>query len=293
MEMKFPSNYFVSFIQPAKVYQWRKQYSWPKLILLVVFTIAFTFVPISFIFLNMNSFNLDMFIPTTMSLVTDDTVRALESCDFSDARLTCESTEIVTATGVFAIAPTSEYTISGEENAIQVAEASNAILFLEDRVVLTDENGVGFSVQYPLGVEKLAVTSVEDVKTGIGELWYSQYRPVAVPVLIGAVLIMLFATIGIYLGFIGLILYMMKFSRMVEIDSYKEAFAMVVVATGLPTLLGVGIAFFTQDIAVLLTIQSFGMIVILLISYFLTRFRMPVAITADVYEEKLREKKQK
>lgn len=291
MEMKFPSNYFLSFIQPAKVYQWRKQYSWPKLILLVVFTITFTFVPISFIFLNMNSFNLNMFIPTTMSLVTDETVQALESCRFDEARFSCPSTEIVTEKGVFAINPTTRYTITGEENDTQVAEAKNAILFFEDRLVLTDENGVGFIVQYPLAVEKLAATSVEEVKTGIGELWYSQYRPVAVPILISAVMVMLFTTIGAYLGFIALILYLMKFSRMVEIDSYKEALAMVVTAIGLPTLLGVGIAFFTQDIAVLLTVQSFGMIVVLLLAYFMTRFRTPVTITMDAYEKNLRKKK--
>lgn len=290
MEMKFPSNYFLSFIQPAKVYQWRKQYSWPKLMLLVVFTIAFTFVPISFIFLNMNSFNLDMFIPTTMSLVSEEVIPALADCAFDDAVLNCKTTEIVTDKGVFAINPKTAYTITGEANNIQVTEAKNAILFLEERLVLTDENGIGFSVQYPLGLEKLAVESIDDVKAGIGELWYSQYRPVAVPVLIGAVLVMLFATVGIYLAIIALILYIMKFSRMVEIDSYKEAFAMVVVATGLPTLLGVGIAFFTQDIAVLLTIQSFGMIVVLLVAYFMTRFRMPVTMMTDTYEEKLRKK---
>ncbi|MGL4953384.1 MAG: hypothetical protein ACRC5Q_06265 [Culicoidibacterales bacterium] len=291
MNLKFPTNYFVSFVQPAKIYEWRQQYSWPKLIILLLFTIAFTFLPVSLIFLNMTSFNLEMFIPNTIELISPATQEQLEACTFTDATLQCPTTEIVTDKGIVAINPTQMYTITGSDNSIQVEQAANTILFLTEELILTDENGVGFRIQYPEGLERLAVTTTDEVKAGIGELWYSQYRPVAVPILMFAVIAMLFMTVGIYLGFVALILYMMKFSRMVEIDSFKEALAMVIIATGLPTMLGVGIALFTQDIAVLLTVQSFGMIILLLIAYFMTHFKSPHTIAEDQYEKAFKEKK--
>lgn len=291
MEMKFPTNYFVSFVQPAKIYQWRDRYSWPKLVMLLCFTIAFTFVPISLIFLNMTSFNLAMFIPNAIELVSEATQTQLEACTFTQATLQCPTSEVISDKGIVAINPTKDYTINGEGNNLQVSQAENTILFMSNELILTDENGVGFRIQYPNGIERLAVTTVDEVKSGIGELWYSQYRPVVVPVLMAAVVTMLLMTIGIYLSFVALILYMMKFSRLVEIASFKEAFAMVLMATGLPTMLAVGVAFFTQDIAVLLTIQSFGMIILLLIAYFMTHFRMPQIIGADQYEQALKAKR--
>lgn len=291
MNMKFPMNYFVSFVKPAKIYEWRKQYSWPKIIMLLIFTIAFTFLPISLVFMNMTSFNLDMFIPHTMELINEETRAQLEPCTFTNATLNCPSSEQILPNGVIAVLPTSDYTIVGTDNNIQVSEAKNSIIFLDKHLILTDENGIGFEINYPTRFETMNVDSIENVKVGIGELWYSQFRPVAVPVIMLAIVGMLFATVGIYLGFVALIIYMMKFSKMVEIDTYRESFAMVLVACGLPTVLGVGICLFTQDIAVLLTVQSFGMIIFLLAAYFFTKFREPHIKQIDAYEETLRAKK--
>ncbi|MGL5295501.1 MAG: hypothetical protein ACRDAO_00945 [Culicoidibacterales bacterium] len=287
MGMKFPMNYFVSFVQPAKIYRWRKQYTWPKIIMLFIFTIAFTFLPVSFLFFSMTSFQMEMFIPNAMKLVDDDMAKSLADCTFNQGVMSCTTTAIEKTNGVVAIAPEQAYQLEGTGNNIQVVGIQNAIIFAADELILTDENGVGFQVKYPNTVTKLDVENRSDVSHVIGSLWYSQFRPVVIPVVMIAVAAMLFVTLGVYFGFVALVLYMMKHSRMVEIDTIKEAIAMIIMAAGLPTLLAVGVCFITQDIAVLLTIQSFGMLAMLLIAYFMTRFRSPILQRLDKYEQQL------
>lgn len=67
-------------------------------------------------------------------------------------------------------------------------------------------------------------------------------------------------------------IFMAARSPFIEIDTYKEAVNLILNAMGLPSLLTMVVGLFVPEITIMMSVQTFGVVIYLVWTYYKTRF---------------------
>src|SRR5699024_3413801 len=114
--------------------------------------------------------------------------------------------------------------------------------------------------------------SVESVRSEKGRQWYYMNRVFFVAtytfMIAGMLLLM---NVLLVLGASFLMILACKYSEM-ELDSCKESVNLILNAMGLPVLASLLIGLFLPEITSMMSIQSMGLVVMIILLYFKTRF---------------------
>lgn len=247
----FPLNYFNSILTPVKMFRGRTQLTWFKIIFVILFLNGLMMIPIVLNYADEGSYNLKGTYPVLYDLVDEEVVTALNSN--KPFFLTKEN-------GV----------VAGGEDEATALEAENILFFGETELVL-QENDLPLSrVTYTKDVDW--GDSVESVRSEIGRQWYYMNRVFFVAtysfMIAGMLLLM---NVLLVLGASFFMFLAGKYSEM-EIDSFKESVNMILNAMGLPVLASLVIGLFLPEITSMMSIQSMGLVVMIVLLYFKTRF---------------------
>lgn len=257
---------------PSGVCRYGNTFSWLQLSFLFMFLTASLMAPLTVSFMKMDRFSVASFMPSAIQKVNDTFADQLQGVQIRNGKLTGgkSSERIEDGQNVMAVDMKHEYETSGENGRLKVTGFDNAIVFQPDRLVMTDQNGTGFSVGYAKMDVKLENPNAHDVEVLIDTLWLAQYKPM-IMILASAVIFMiqLFLTIVLAGG-----LWITKRSNMVSLASFKEAASIAICASALPAFAAAAIGLVHFDLITVLMIHSCGVTLMFTFAFkYLTKSR--------------------
>ncbi|MCY7923078.1 DUF1189 family protein [Bacillus spizizenii] len=248
---------------PSGVCRYRNTFSWLQLSFLFMFLTACLMAPFTVSFIKMDRFSVTSFMPSAIQKVNDQFADQLQGFQIRNGKLTGgkSSGQIEDGQNLLAVDMKHEYQTSGENGRLKVTGYDNAIVFQSDQLVITDQNGTGFSVGYGKLEAELKEPNVHDVEVLIDKLWLAQYKPMIMMLAYAVIfMIQLFLTAVIAGG-----IWITKRSNMISIASFKEAASTAICASALPAFAAAAIGMVHFDLITVLMIHSCG--VTLMISF--------------------------
>ncbi|MCY8055071.1 DUF1189 family protein [Bacillus inaquosorum] len=248
---------------PSGVCRYGNTFSWLQLSFLFMFLTACLMAPFTISFMKMDRFNVQSFMPSAIQKVNDRFADQLQGFQIRNGKLTGgkSSDRMKDGQNLLAVDMKHEYQTSGENGRLKVIGYDNAIVFQSDQLVITDQNGTGFSVGYGKLEAELKEPNVHDVEVLIDKLWLAQYKPMIMMLAYAVIfMIQLFLTAVIAGG-----IWITKRSNMISIASFKEAASTAICASALPAFAAAAIGMVHFDLITVLMIHSCG--VTLMISF--------------------------
>ncbi|MCO4852992.1 DUF1189 domain-containing protein [Bacillus vallismortis] len=257
---------------PSGVGRYRNTFSWLQLCFLFMFVTACLMAPITVSFMKMDRFSVASFMPSAIQNVHDGLADQIQGIQIKNGVLTGgkSSERIEDGQDLLAIDMKHEYQKSGENGRLKVTGHENAIVFQSDQLVITDQNGAGFSIGYAKMNAELKEPNARDLEALIDTLWLAQYKPMMMMLAYAVIFVIQLFLTGVLAG--GL--WITNKSNMISVTSWKEAAAASVCASALPALAAAAIGMVHFDLITVLMTHSCG--VTLMISFafrYLTKTR--------------------
>lgn len=248
---------------PSGVCRYGNTFSWLQLSFLFMFLTASLMVPLTVSFMKMDRFSVSTFMPSAIEKVNDTFADQLKGFQIRNGKLTGgkSSQRIEDGQNLLAVDMKYGYQTNGENGRLKVTGYDNAIVFQPDQLVITDQNGTGFSVGYAKMDAKLKKPNVHDVEVLIDTLWFAQYKPMIMLLAYAVIFMIQLLLTAVLAGGI----WITKISNMISIASCKEAASTAICASALPAFAAAAIGMVHFDLITVLMILSCG--VTLMISF--------------------------
>ncbi|WP_316274061.1 DUF1189 domain-containing protein [Bacillus halotolerans] len=257
---------------PSGVCRYGKTFSWLQLTFLFMFLTACLMAPFTISFMKMDRFNVQSFMPSAIQKVNDRFAGQLQGFQIRNGKLAGgkSSDRIEDGQNLLAVDMEHEFKTSGENGRLKVTGYDNAIIFQSEHLIITDQNGTGFSVRYAKMDAKLKNPNTHDVESLINEWWLSQYKPMIMMLAYAVIFMIQFFLIAVLAG--GM--WITKLSNLISIASFQEAASIAICASALPAFAAAVVGMVHFDLITVLMIHSCG--VTLMISFtfrYLTKTR--------------------
>lgn len=262
----FPVNYFNSILTPVKNFMGRKQLSWPKIIFVILFLNGIMMIPIVLNYAQSEEFQLEATFPTIHELVDEEVVAELGKTTSSNGQVTFPEPFILEKDQGVVVGS------SNEEDITAALEEENALLFAEDKYYLKEGDLPISEVVYTSDVNWDNLQTPEEVQDEINRQWY-QYNRVFIVATYSFMITGILLIMNIFLIF-GAAFFMALAGRsaLIDISSYKESVNLILNAMGLPVLAALAFGLFIPDISMIMSLQTFGLVIILVLIYYKTQF---------------------
>ena len=272
----FPLTYFKNIWTPRMIFKKRHELNWFQLIIVLFFLTSILMVPVSLNFLKMETYPIEESYPETLALIDESVVAAFQAAISEDGALVTDpGSQVVKEKGVMSIT-NSDSVI--KEN----LKAENALIFSDNDLYLKNKGVPVSNVRYTKDFNPSQLNSVKDMKEAVSRQWFFQNRVYVIGSLLLVVFSILFvSTILIVLGS-AVFLYLTKKNSFSSIKTYKESVNLILNALGIPTLLALISSFIQFDIVVMLTIQSIGLALMILMVFYTTRFNDKVPVRNNI-----------
>ena len=262
----FPINYFNSVLTPVKNFIGRKQLSWPKLLFVILFLNGIMMIPIVINFTQTEAIQLKSTFPAIYDLIDEDVVDSLN-------QTTSEKGQ-VTFTEPFILEKEAGIVLGGvdEQEIEEALEMTNALVFAEDRFYLKEGDLPVSEITYTADVQLNGWQTVDDLQAEINRQWF-QYNRVFIVATYSFMITGMLLMMNLLLVFgAAFFIRLAGRSAMIEIDTYKESVNLILNAMGIPVLLAFLLGLVMPDISMIMSVQTFGLVVMLVLIYFRTQF---------------------
>ncbi|WP_051912453.1 component of transporter [Carnobacterium funditum] len=272
----FPLTYFKNIWTPRLIFKKRHQLNWFQLLLVLFFLTSILMVPVSLNFLKMETYPIEESYPDTFKLMDESVVVAFQQA-------TSKKGALVTDPGLHLAKKNGVVSITESDSVIKEdLKAENALIFSENEFYLKNKDVPVSTIRYTKDFTPSQIKSVEDMKAAISRQWFFQNRTYVIGSLLLLVFSILFvSTILIVLGS-AVFLYLTKKNSFSSIKTYKESVNLILNALGLPSLIALISSFIQFDIIVMLTIQSIGLALMILMVFYTTRFNDKVPVKNNI-----------
>ena len=262
----FPINYFNSVLTPVKNFIGRKQLSWPKLLFVILFLNGIMMIPIVINFTQTEAIQLKSTFPAIYDLIDEDVVDSLN-------QTTSEKGQ-VTFTEPFILEKEVGIVLGGvdEQEIEEALEMTNALVFAEDRFYLKEGDLPVSEITYTADVQLNGWQTVDDLQAEINRQWL-QYNRVFIVATYSFMITGMLLMMNLLLVFgAAFFIRLAGRSAMIEINTYKESVNLILNAMGIPVLLAFLLGLVMPDISMIMSVQTFGLVVMLVLIYFRTQF---------------------
>lgn len=262
----FPINYFNSVLTPVKNFIGRKQLSWPKLLFVILFLNGIMMIPIVMNFTQTEAIQLKSTFPSIYDLIDEDVVDSLN-------QTTSEKGQ-VTFTEPFILEKEAGIVLGGvdEQEIEEALEMTNALVFAEDRFYLKEGDLPVSEITYTADVQLNGWQTVDDLQAEINRQWF-QYNRVFIVATYSFMITGMLLMMNLLLVFgAAFFIRLAGRSAMIEINTYKESVNLILNAMGIPVLLAFLLGLVMPDISMIMSVQTFGLVVMLVLIYFRTQF---------------------
>ncbi|MEH6971455.1 DUF1189 domain-containing protein [Bacillus sp. JJ675] len=256
---RFIIRFLKAAASPSGACRCRRTFSWLHILFLFSFLTACLMAPFAISFAKLERINVRPFLPSAIQDVNDRFAERLKGYQLKNGKLTGGETGFYEVEGrtLLAVDLKHRFKTSGENGHLHIKGYDNAIIFQPDRLIISDQNGTGFSVRY--GKRDVKDMNLYDLENMIGELWLAQYKPMIMLLAFSAILISRLLLTGILAG--GL--WITKRSKMTGIASFKEAAALAVSCSAIPVFAAALAGLIHFDFITVLLIDTCGVILMI------------------------------
>ena len=262
----FPINYFNSVLTPVKNFIGRKQLSWPKLLFVILFLNGIMMIPIVINFTQTEAIQLKSTFPAIYDLIDEDVVDSLNQTTSEKGQVTFTETFILEKEVGIVLGGVDEQEIE------EALEMTNALVFAEDRFYLKEGDLPVSEITYTADVQLNGWQTVDDLQAEINRQWF-QYNRVFIVATYSFMITGMLLMMNLLLVFgAAFFIRLAGRSAMIEINTYKESVNLILNAMGIPVLLAFLLGLVMPDISMIMSVQTFGLVVMLVLIYFRTQF---------------------
>jgi maltodextrin utilization protein YvdJ len=271
-EKGFPINYLVSMSSLKRIFEERTRFQWWKLVFLFLFINGCLMMPISIHLSSVTQAPLSLVAPTVDRTVTGN-VRLDGAIKEGELTGAAEAKKMVDNRVLVATDPKNTLKVSGSQYHHSVSGYKSVLVFQNHHLVLTDQNGYGFVIDYPKHKDLSLTGHKGGVKTLVSELWMAQYKPIYVAVVSLLSFAALLVSNIILMSAMTFILWLTKYSKISDIRSLREAAAIVITSAGWPSIAALFLSLFSFDYGSLIMIQSIGLVLVISLVFWKTHFQ--------------------
>ncbi|MGB7365687.1 DUF1189 domain-containing protein [Carnobacterium jeotgali] len=262
----FPLNYFKSIWSPKQIFKNRHQLNWFQIFVVLLFVNSLLMIPVALNYVKMDTFPVEDTLPGSFGLIDETVVLKLQAGNYENGTLELpESFDLSTENGM----------VSGlltESETDEALTADNALLFQETEFVIKEGDQSLETIPYTKDFNLSKVTTVAELKEALSRQWFIKNKAYTVATLMSLVFsITLVSTLFLTFGS-AIFLYLTKKSKFSSINSYKESVNLLTNCIGLPSFVALLLGLIQFDIIIMLMIQSVGLVMMLLIVFYQTRF---------------------
>ena len=263
----FPINYFKSIWTPSKIWFNRHDLKWWQMLLVILFLNGLMTVPVTLNYANMTEFPVTDYYPNAMALVDDQVVAEIQQVTFENGEMLIGQpvvSESAEGTVAFGLADDQLETLA--------ASGKTALIFQKNQFVLME---AGASTATVLYTKDFDLTGLDQagIQESLSQQWLDQNR-VLVVLIFSSVISLIFLAMNLFLvGIAALMFYMTKGSPVTSIETYKESINLILNALSLPTFLAMAYGLYNFDVSLMASLQTIGLVTMLLLVMWKTRFR--------------------
>ena len=263
----FPVNYLRSTLSPVRAFLGRKQLSWPKNLFVILFLNALLMIPIVLSF-NELEWSLDSTFPAVYRMIDDEVVEALQKSKTENGTVTFEEPfRIIKGEGEGEGAGGFSGSIHKE-----ILAKKYALVFMDDEFIIKEDDAPLSVTPYTKNVNWDRVKSPDELKQVIEQEWFRFNRVYLVgsySFLISAMLLVMNVILIFGSSFF---VHLSRRSSFEENTPFKESLNLMLNAMGMPVFLAFIFGIFNPDVTVIMTIQTLGLVLMLVAIYFQTHF---------------------
>lgn len=256
----FPLDYFTSIFTPKKAFRKRHILSWPKIIIVLVFLNALLTIPVTLFFANDDTTTVDQFYPEAFELIDDEVADTLRTIPVNNGFLDIEESSIQNKNQGIVVFGSETDT---EENVV--------LTFEEDHFSMEEHSQPLLSVNYTTDLS-FGEFTVDEVRTELNRQWRVNNQVYIVASFTFIVSAIMFVMLSSLVFGSAVFLYLTKKSQLTSISTYKESVAIILNGIALSTLAALLFGLIRFNIIWMLTIQTMGLVIMLVLMYFKTQF---------------------
>lgn len=239
MKESFVIRYLKGMVSPSKIVQTRSKLTWIQLIVIFFFLMALLLTPFS-LRTNAQENQLKQALPNAMNAISESEMAKLSQMEIKDQKKYGSTFEFVHGKTLVASLNQKEWEqldISHQqETDYQLAGYKNAVVFGPHWLLLTDQNGQGVKMRYP--VKQVApFKNPKDVKEFMSRNWFNNHR-------LTMQLMFLFVETTIIAALMLLIIlgataifYMVYRHKLDSLHPLRDMVAVVLLSAGIPTMI--------------------------------------------------------
>lgn len=262
----FPINYFKSIWTPSKIWFNRHDLKWWQMLLVILFLNGLMTVPVTLNYANMTEFPVTDYYPNAMALVDDQVVAEIQQVTFENGEMLI---------GQQVVSESAEGTVAfglADDQLETLAAMQNGTHFPRESIRLNGSWGANGNGPYTKDFDLTGLDQA-GVQESLSQQWLDQNR-VLVVLIFSSVISLIFLAMNLFLvGIAALMFYMTKGSPVTSIETYKESINLILNALSLPTLLAMAYGLYNFDVSLMASLQTIGLVTMLLLVMWKTRFR--------------------
>lgn len=259
----FPLNYFANIYTPRKAFKSRLAIGWPTIILVIIFLNALITIPVSLHFAQTDTINVEQFYPDSFGMIDQETIEHIATIPIIDGEMAIEETVVQDKSGGVVIFDNGSQPLVEDQDTV-ITFGENGFKIQENA---QPELNVGYTSNFDL-----AGASVSEVKAELNRQWRINNRVYIVGAMTFLISFMTLSMLIVLVLGSAVFLYLTKKSHLTSITTYKESVALILYGLGLPTILALLYGLIQFDIIWMMTIQTMGLVLMLVFMYFKTQF---------------------
>ncbi|SEO21453.1 Maltodextrin utilization protein YvdJ [Amphibacillus marinus] len=260
---RFPFNYFINIVTPTRAFLNRRAIGWPTIVILLVFLNALITIPVSLHFAKSDEIGIEQFYPKSFKMIDAETHAYLSDIANEDGVIQTESAVLLKKEeGVVSI---------GEPNEEVVEDHRVTVIFKADEFIIKEDSLPELSVFYTTDFSPDQTTPAE-LRSELNRQWRINNQVYIVAIMTFLISSMTFIMLVFLVMGSALFLYVTKKSQLTSITSYKESVAIILYGLGIPTFVAFIFGLVQFDIIWMMTIQTIGLAIMIVMMYFKTKF---------------------
>lgn len=263
----FPINYFKSIWTPSNIWFNRHDLKWWQMMLVILFLNGLMTIPVTLNYANMTEFPVTDYYPNAMALVDDQVVAEIQQVTFENGEMLIDQPAVLeSAEG------TTAFGLADDQVNALAASGKTAIIFQENQFILMEAGAPTATVLYTKDFDLTGLDKA-GIQGSLSQQWLDQNR-VLVVLIFSSVISLIFLAMNVFLvGIAALMFYMTKGSPVTSIETYKESINLILNALSLPTVLAMAYGLYNFDVSLMASLQTIGLVTMLLLVMWKTRFR--------------------
>lgn len=270
---RFPVNYFVNMCSLKRIFTERRNLNGWKLAFLFLFLSASLMMPLTLRLSALKTVPFTFLAPSVSRAISSDFVTQIQKDAIKGGVLSGTVYEQRHGRNMLSVDPENRWKTIGQKYHQKVQSFKNVIIFQKQKMIISDQNGFGFSVTYPKDQAISLSGSKESLENMVSQLWVRQYKLELITVLSVLCFAGLFFLNFLLMGMMSFIIWLTGRSKLSDIHSFREALSLVILAAGLPSLAACGFSMISFDFGTMIMIQSFGIVLMIALVFLRTHFQ--------------------